>query len=59
LSIFFGGKVNLVGALGRSKFKILSVFKSAWKTNNKLRKYVNFDAKSVFDKIDFGFGVTL
>jgi len=47
--------VNLVGALGKSKFHIPVVFKSTWKNKNKLRETGNFQAKSVYDKIDFGF----
>jgi len=49
--------VNLVGASAKSKFKIPNRFLKRW--GKKLRKNRNFYAKSIFDKIGFGFGVTL
>jgi len=56
-SILFDGKVNLVDALGEggqnSIFPL--VFKSAEKNKKKLRKTSHFYAKSIFEKIDFGF----
>jgi len=52
-SILCDGKVNIVGELGKSK--LLIVFESAEKRKEKLRKNGNFNAKLVFDKIDFGF----
>jgi len=48
--------VNIVGALGRSKFKIPNSFHNATRlTKEKLRKNGKFYAKSVIDKIEFGF----
>jgi len=51
-----GGKVNLVGALRRSKLKV--VFKSAWKNRKKkLSKNGNFYAKLVSSNSILFFGV--
>jgi len=51
-----GGKVSLVDALDRLRIKISSSFlKRRQKQKNKLRKNGKFYAKSVFDKIDFGY----
>jgi len=49
-SVLFDGKVNIVGASGRSKFKFPIVFKNAGKNNIKMK------GKRVFLLV---FGVTL
>jgi len=57
-SNFSGMKVNLVGAFGRSKFKIPKFLKTTETTNKKLRKNGNFYVKLVFGKSILVFGVT-
>jgi len=49
----FDGKVKLVGALKKSKLSVS--FSRAQGKIKKLRKNGNFNAKSVFDKIDLDF----
>lgn len=53
-SIFSGCKVDLLGALGRSKFKIFSSFQKH-REKSKNKEIGNLYAKSVFYKIDFSF----
>jgi len=48
------GQVNLVGTLGRSKFKIPNTFQKRTRNNKiKIKKNWNFYSKSEFDKINF------
>ncbi|KAF0755332.1 Uncharacterized protein FWK35_00009368 [Aphis craccivora] len=56
MGVVSNGKMNLVGALGRSFFEIPNSFqKHREKQKKKLRKKKNenFYAKQVFDQIDF------
>ncbi|KAF0758543.1 hypothetical protein FWK35_00008467 [Aphis craccivora] len=53
MGVVSDGKMNLVGALGRSFLKFPKVFKNTGKNQKKLKKNGNFYAKPVFDQIDF------
>jgi len=55
-SSFSCGKVNLVGAFGRSKIKISNDFQTRReKQRKKIKEKRDFFKKSFFEKIDLGY----
>jgi len=58
-SNFSDGKVNIVGAFKKNIWKFPVVLKAIEKIKIKIRKNGNLYTKSVFDKTNFDFCVTL